>query len=218
MIRRLIDVGFAVITLALLCPLFLLITLAVRLDSPGNPFYVAWRAGRGGRGFRMFKFRTMFVGSGRTSPITARADRRITRVGRYLRRAKLDELPQFINLLLGDMTLVGPRPEDLAITRKYSTEQAAIFLVKPGITGCTQIDSEYAEDGIPDLANAEEFYVQQIMQRKLSRDLSYNINRTPWSDARIVLTTAAMVMRSVLILATTTQDAPGQVSRRAPHA
>ena len=154
--RRLVDIVVATIVLVLLSPLFVLSSLIVILDSPGNPFYGGWRAGKDGKRFRMWKFRTMVKNADQIgSAITTRRDPRITRVGAFLRKSKLDELPQFFNLLLGDLTLVGPRPEDPGITDQYTAEQKEIFKVKPGITGPTQLHYTALEaETIPDGAEA----------------------------------------------------------------
>src|SRR6202158_4526312 len=109
--RRLVDIIVALLALVILSPLLAVIALAVFIASPGNPFYGGWRAGRDGRKFRMWKFRSMVNGAAKLGPVTGKKDPRVTPVGRILRKTKLDELPQFFNLLLGDMTLVGPRPE-----------------------------------------------------------------------------------------------------------
>ena len=165
--RRLVDIVVATIVLVLLSPLFVLSSLIVILDSPGNPFYGGWRAGKDGKRFRMWKFRTMVKNADQIgSAITTRRDTRITRVGAFLRKSKLDELPQFFNLLLGDLTLVGPRPEDPGITDQYTAEQKEIFKVKPGITGPTQLHYTALEaETIPDGAEARQYYVERIFKR-----------------------------------------------------
>jgi lipopolysaccharide/colanic/teichoic acid biosynthesis glycosyltransferase len=145
----------------------------------------------------MFKFRTMRRDADRIGPaITAGNDRRITRLGRFLRKTKLDELPQFINVLLGDMTLVGPRPETPEIVAMYSEEQRRVLSVKPGITGRVQIESGEESESIPEDAKAQEYYVEHLMDRKLRSDLEYLRRRTTFSDARIVFETAAYVFRA----------------------
>lgn len=198
MIRRAIDIVFAVAALTLLSPLMAAIALAICVDSPGGPLYRAWRAGRQGSPFRMWKFRTMVRGADRVGPpITGPRDARITRLGRFLRRAKLDELPQFVNLFSGDMTLVGPRPEALEIVARYSESECGVLDVKPGITGCVQLDAHREADSIPDSEPPADYYVNQLMHQKLSRDLEYLRTRTAWSDTRIVLGTAALMLRSL---------------------
>src|ERR1700747_2092324 len=138
--KRAIDILIACLVLPLISPLLVPISLAIVLESPGGPFYGGWRIGRGGGRFRMWKFRTMVKNADRTGgSITTRNDSRITKVGAFLRKTKLDELPQFFNLLLGDLTLIGPRPEDPGIVEKYTPQQRQILQVKPGITGPTQL-------------------------------------------------------------------------------
>jgi lipopolysaccharide/colanic/teichoic acid biosynthesis glycosyltransferase len=193
--RRIVDVVAAAVVLVVLSPLLLMIGLAVVIDSPGNPFYRGWRAGQGGRNFRMWKFRTMVAGAAKMGPITGRNDSRVTRIGRFLRKTKLDELPQFINVLLGDMTLVGPRPEVPEIVVLYKPEQRAVLAVKPGVTGRVQLDSGEESESIPAGVDPHEYYLEHLMERKLRLDLDYLRVRTPLSDTRIVLETASYVLR-----------------------
>src|SRR4051794_4007381 len=118
--RRTIDLIIAVAALTSLSPLMIAIAIVIMIDSPGNPFYRARRVGKGGREFRMWKFRTMVIGADKMGSITGKRDPRVIRPGFVLRRTKLDELPQFLNLLLGNMTLVGPRPESPEIVALYN--------------------------------------------------------------------------------------------------
>ena len=192
--RRIVDIAAALAALALLFPLLAAIALAVAIDSPGNPFYRSGRAGRHGRPFRMWKFRTMIKGAAAGGSVTGRNDPRVTRLGRLLRKSKLDELPQFINVLLGDMTLVGPRPESPDIVELYTEEQRAVLAVKPGVTGKVQLASGDEAESIPEGVRADEYYVKHLMSPKLELDLEYARNRTPWSDARILFDTAVFVL------------------------
>jgi lipopolysaccharide/colanic/teichoic acid biosynthesis glycosyltransferase len=194
--RRLIDIAVAASVLILLAPLLLAIALAIRIDSRGNPIYLARRVGANGRQFRMWKFRTMVEGAAQLgAAITNRHDPRITRLGRVLRRTKLDELPQFINVLLGHMTLVGPRPEAPEIVAAYTSAQHAVLGAKPGITGCVQVQESAEEEQIPEGSRAEEYYVYHLMEGKIRRDLDYLRIRNFWSDTRIVLATAGLLLR-----------------------
>jgi len=197
--QRLFDIVVATIVLVLLSPLFLLLSLVVMLDSPGNPFYGGWRAGKDGRRFQMWKFRTMVKNADRIgSAITTKRDPRITRVGAFLRKSKLDELPQFLNLLLGDLTLVGPRPEDPGITEQYTAEQREIFKVKPGITGPTQLKYTVIEgEQIPDGDDAKQYYVNHILDKKLQLDLEYLRKRTLVSDLQVISQTVLLVARAI---------------------
>jgi lipopolysaccharide/colanic/teichoic acid biosynthesis glycosyltransferase len=195
MIRRIIDILIALTVLPLLAPFLVLISLAIVLESPGNPFYAQCRVGKHGKPFRMWKFRTMVIGADRMgSPVTTRRDSRITRVGHFLRKTKLDEWPQFFNLLLGDLTLIGPRPEDPAIVQHYTAEQREVLRVKPGITGPTQIRYTSIEaEAIPDGKDAERFYIENLLDHKLRLDLKYLKSRTFFSDCRVLLQTVSLI-------------------------
>jgi lipopolysaccharide/colanic/teichoic acid biosynthesis glycosyltransferase len=196
--RRIFDIGVALLALPILAPIFVVVILAVAIESPGSPFYGGWRIGKDGKRFRMWKFRTMVNRADKLgTAITTRRDPRITRVGRFLRATKIDELPQFFNLLVGDLTLIGPRPEAPQFVNRYSPEQRQILKVKPGITGPTQLIYTVLEgETVPDGEDAERFYVEQVMDRKLRSDLEYIHRRTFWSDCHVVLLTIAMMARA----------------------
>lgn len=197
MMRRLADIVVAVVALTLLSPLFVLIILAILIGSPGNPFYCGWRIGKDGARFRMWKFRTMVSGADRLGgSITAPHDSRITTVGRFLRATKIDELPQFFNLLLGDLTLVGPRPEDPNIVEHYTADQWETLKVKPGITGPGQL--YYTTDqvqAIPEGVRTDQFYIDYLLDVKLRIDVEYLKQRTALTDCRVVLQTIALIAK-----------------------
>lgn len=193
--RRLIDVLFSAFVLTTLSPILSLIALMIVFDSRGGPFYGGLRAGKGGRVFRMWKFRTMVVGGDQKGCITGQNDQRITRLGRFLRKSKLDELPQFINVLTGDMTLVGPRPEAPDIVSLYTPAQRDVLTVKPGVTGRVQLEAGDEAESIPGSVSPREYYIQNLMGPKLRRDLAYLRSRSPLSDVQIVLQTATTVFR-----------------------
>jgi lipopolysaccharide/colanic/teichoic acid biosynthesis glycosyltransferase len=197
--RRIFDMAIALVVLPILSPLLVLVMLAVVVESPGNPFYGGWRVGKGGKRFRMWKFRTMLKNADRLgTAITTRQDPRITKVGWFLRATKIDELPQFINLCVGDLTLIGPRPEAPEFVDQYTREQREILKVKPGITGPTQLHYTVLEaETVPDGQDAERFYVEQVMDKKLRLDLEYINKRTFLSDCRVVLQTVALMARAV---------------------
>ena len=130
--------------------------------------------------------------------ITTRRDVRITKIGGFLRKSKLDELPQFFNLLLGDLTLIGPRPEDSGIVDQFTPEQRQILRVKPGITGPVQLHYTAVEaEAIPDDKNAQQFYIDHLLDRKLRLDLEYIKRRTFFSDCRVVLQTVFLMARAL---------------------
>ena len=193
--KRAIDVAVAALGLAGLAPVLDAIAVAVRLDSPGPVFYRARRVGRGGLEFSMYKFRTMHARRAEHGPrITHGDDRRITRVGGVLRRSKLDELPQLWNVLRGDMSLVGPRPEDPHYVALYSPEQRRVLDVRPGITSLASVryrDEERLLRG-PDW---ERTYVTAVMPAKLRIDLDYVEQQSLLLDARILSATARSFFR-----------------------
>jgi lipopolysaccharide/colanic/teichoic acid biosynthesis glycosyltransferase len=198
-IRRIADIGIALLALAALSPLLVLIPVAILLGSPGNPFYAGWRIGKDGTRFRMWKFRTMVTGADQLgSSVTAPRDPRITTVGRFLRATKIDELPQFFNLLLGDLTLVGPRPEDPHIVEHYTPEQQQTLEVKPGITGPGQLyyTTDQA-DAIPAGVKPDDFYIAHLLDKKLRIDLEYLKKRTTLSDCYVVLQTIVVMARAL---------------------
>ena len=196
--RRFIDIAVALLALLVLSPLMLVVLITAMIDSPGNPFYGSRRAGKKGREFRMWKFRTMTDGAAAMGSITAKNDPRVTRLGKLLRRTKLDELPQFLNVLIGQMTLVGPRPETPDMVARYTPAQRAVLAVKPGITGKVQLEYRNESEIIPEGIPPDEYYVGYLMDQKLQLDLEYLHIRTPLSDVRILFGTAAFVLRSLV--------------------
>lgn len=183
-IRRVVELGLTVLVLPLLLPVLLIVGLLVRLDSPGPVFFLQERVGRRGQPFRMIKFRTMFHGAAGPS-FTTTSDARITRIGHHLRRYRLDELPQLFNILRGDMSWVGPRPEAASLEQRYvqDIEYFALrSIVRPGVTGWAQINQGYAHD-------ADE------MRAKLEYDLYYLKHCSLWLDLVIVLRTFAVVFQ-----------------------
>jgi lipopolysaccharide/colanic/teichoic acid biosynthesis glycosyltransferase len=200
MIQRLVDILAASVVLLFLSPVFALVSLIIVCESRGNPFYAGWRIGKHGMRFRMWKFRTMIANADRMGgAIAATGDPRITRVGHFLRATKIDELPQFFNLLLGDLTLVGPRPEDPAIVAHYTPEQRQTLRVKPGLTGPGQIYYTTDQvDSIPQGVSADEYYLEHLLDKKLRRDLDYLELRTPLSDCHVIWQTIVLMARALV--------------------
>ena len=197
MARRTIDILVGTAALVALGPLLIAVACLIVIESPGNPIYLARRVGRQGRTFRMWKFRSMVKNASfKGAAITSRGDTRITRMGALLRRTKVDELPQFVNVVLGDMTLVGPRPESPELVARYTDAQRAILSVKPGVTGPVQLQSGEESDRIPEGVDANEYYVSQLMNDKVQGDLAYIESRTPMSDIKVVVATAMYVVRA----------------------
>ena len=191
MAKRLFDVLCAGAGLLLLSPLLLVVALSIKLDSPGPVFFRQQRVGRFGALFRIHKFRSMSDGAASAGPeLTVGADPRITRVGRFLRRTKLDELPQLIDVLLGTMSLVGPRPELPRFVAMYPAElRDKVLSVRPGITDPASI--EYVEESalLARAADPERVYIEQIMPAKLRHAERYVEHMSVRNDVRLILTT-----------------------------
>ena len=197
MSKRLFDLAVTLALLPLALPLMAAIALWVRLDSPGPALFRQQRVGRGGRLFRIHKFRTMHVAHDGGGPqITARSDVRITRAGRWLRATKLDELPQLIDVLKGDMSLVGPRPEVPRYMALYPDEARRLILsVRPGITDRAAIEFRDEEHLLASAADPERTYVEQIMPIKQRHYLDYVARHSVAGDLRILLDTLRTLMR-----------------------
>jgi lipopolysaccharide/colanic/teichoic acid biosynthesis glycosyltransferase len=192
--KRLLDVTVATVALALLSPLLLMVGLAVVLDSRGPVFYLGQRIGQWGKPFRMVKFRTMCMNADRMgSAVTAGCDPRVTRVGRVLRQWKLDEMPQLVNVLRGEMSLVGPRPESPCYVEHYTAEQRRVLDVRPGITGATQIAYRHEEKLLQNCADLETEYITRIMPQKLAMDLQYIAECSTWLDIRLLARTFLVI-------------------------
>lgn len=192
--KRLFDVVAASIGLLAVSPVLLACAIAVRLTSSGPILFRQLRVGRGGQIFELLKFRTMFVGHGGPN-VTAADDSRITSAGRWLRKWKFDELPQLINVLFGDMSLVGPRPEVPEFVAHYSDEQRQILTCRPGITSHASVAYIDEEQLLAAQQNREEFYIRIVLPRKLDIDLAYCRDINPATDCRILLNTARLLFR-----------------------
>ena len=192
--KRAFDLAASLTGLAVASPLFAVIVLAIKAGDGGPIFFRQERIGYRGRPFRMWKFRTMVADAGRTGPLlTIGDDPRITRVGRLLRRFKLDELPQLLNVLAGDMSLVGPRPEVALYVTQYTPDQKRVLELVPGITDPASI--RYRNEGrlLAEAADPELVYVRDIMPDKIRINLDYAARASLWSDLRILLSTAKVV-------------------------
>jgi lipopolysaccharide/colanic/teichoic acid biosynthesis glycosyltransferase len=190
MLKRAFDLVAAVLGLIVLSPVLLLAGLLVKLDSPGPAFYKGDRIGKDGVPFKMYKFRTMVVNADQMgSALTHGGDPRVTRVGRILRKWKIDEIPQLINVVRGEMSLVGPRPESPGYVQHYTPEQRQVLQVRPGITGLTQVKFRHEETLLSRYANREEAYITTIMPQKLALDLAYVESHALLSDLNLILQT-----------------------------
>lgn len=174
--KRLLDIIFSLAGLILLSPFLLYIAIRVKLDSSGNIFYKQLRVGRHGKEFFLYKFRTMHTGSDKTDLLTYGDDSRITPFGKFLRKYKLDELPQLFNVLKGEMSIVGPRPEVKRYAALYNDDQKRILSVKPGITDIASIHYIDEASLLAQQQEPEQYYINHVMPEKIRLNLDY-INR-----------------------------------------
>jgi lipopolysaccharide/colanic/teichoic acid biosynthesis glycosyltransferase len=184
MLKRTFDlvVSFLVVLVAL--PLWLLVALAIVLDSHGPVFYRATRVGKDAKLFRMFKFRTMVTDAATRGPgITRDGDPRVTRLGRFLRKLKIDEMPQLINVLKGEMSIVGPRPEDPRYVAYYTPEQRGVFRVRPGMASPAFVKYRHEEEVLASAGeDVEDLYLTRVLPEKLRLDLQYIAQQSLWLD------------------------------------
>jgi len=194
MIKRPFDILFSLSALIVLSPVLVALAIAVGLSSTGGAFFRQTRVGRNGQAFRLLKFRTMRTGSEAKGQLTIGGrDPRVTSVGYFLRRTKLDELPQLWNVLVGDMSVVGPRPEVPKYVALYSSEQRAVLNVRPGITGLASIDYIDENELLAKATDPERTYIQEVMPAKLALDLRYVRERSFALDIRIIGATVRRV-------------------------
>lgn len=196
MLKRLLDITVSFIGLAFLLPLFMLISLLIKLDSKGPVFFKAERTGRYSKPFEMYKFRTMVVGAEKLgASSTAEDDTRITKVGRFLRKYKLDELPQLINVLIGEMSLVGPRPELEKFTRLYTEEEKKIILsVLPGMTDYASTRFMNLNKILTRTDDPDKDFIENIMSEKNKLRVEYAMNHSFWIDIEILMQTLRKIV------------------------
>lgn len=192
---RFLDILFSSLGLIFLSPVFILLYIAISLESSGGGFYRQQRVGWHGKDFMLLKFRSMRIGSDKKGLITIGGrDPRITRIGYFIRKYKLDELPQLFNVLLGDMSLIGPRPEVRKYVEMYTDEQYRVLTVRPGITDYASI--EYADEneilGLAD--NPDKVYVERILPDKIGYNMKYIDNRSVFEYFRILFLTFKKVV------------------------
>jgi len=176
---RFFDILLAMLGVVILLPLFILIALCIKISSKGSVFFNQTRVGKNNIDFKLFKFRTMYVQAEAKGQLTVGGrDSRITKVGYYLRKFKLDELPQLFNVLLGQMSLVGPRPEVRKYVNFYTAEQVKVLDVLPGITDYASIAFRNENDLLEKATNPEEYYIKEIMPKKIELNKQFIEQRT----------------------------------------
>lgn len=193
--KRVFDVFFSLIALLLSSPFFLLGGTLAKLQSKGPMFYKAKRVGKGGILFEMYKFRTMVANADSIGgSLTTYRDVRVTRIGRFLRWTKLDELPNLINVIKGEMSLIGPRPEAPVYVKYYTETQRQVLQVKPGMTGPSQLANRDEEEKLKGQPDAEHYYITELMPRKLDLDLHYVATQSIVSDIGWLLKTLWVII------------------------
>ncbi len=186
-VKRTVDIVASALGIIILSPVFAVIGVAILVESPGPVFFRQVRIGRYGRPFRIWKFRSMRAGAEVAGPgVTVRGDLRITPLGGHLRRAKLDELPQLINVFLGDMSLVGPRPEIPGFVEGYSEEQRAVLQTRPGITDPASLRFSDEEALLARARDAADYYQRVVIPEKVALNIAYQRDATILSDLGVV--------------------------------
>jgi lipopolysaccharide/colanic/teichoic acid biosynthesis glycosyltransferase len=177
--------------LLILSPVFIILWLAVKIGSPGPVFYRQQRVGKGNKDFTLLKFRSMYIDADKKGQLitVGKRDPRVTGIGYYLRKFKLDELPQLINVLRGDMSLVGPRPEVRKYVNYYTPEQMKVLSVRPGITDPASIAFSNENDLLAGKEDPEKYYIEEIMPQKLALNLEYIRRQSFWRDIGFILKT-----------------------------
>ena len=193
--KRLFDIVASGIGLVLLGPLFLVLAIWIKMDSKGPVFYRQVRVGKNNKNFRILKFRSMHVGADKGSLVTIGGrDSRITRSGYYIRKYKFDELPQLINVFVGDMSLVGPRPEVRYYVNYWTPKQMHVLDVRPGITDPASIKFRNENELMEKAEDPEDYYINVIMQEKIKLYLEYVENASFWYDIKLIFMTFKVII------------------------
>lgn len=194
--KRLFDILTSAIVLLVLLPVWLIIALLVAVESPGGIFYKQVRVGKGNRDFYLYKFRTMRVGSDKKGLLTVgERDNRITRIGYFLRKYKIDEFPQLLNIIKGDMSIVGPRPEVRKYVDLYTPEQMKVLTVRPGLTDYASIKYVNENEVLAASDNPEQTYIDEVMPAKLELNLQYIANQSLTEDIRLIFRTFMAIFK-----------------------
>jgi lipopolysaccharide/colanic/teichoic acid biosynthesis glycosyltransferase len=188
--KRIFDIISSIIALIIFSPFLIIISILILIDSKGGVFFVQQRVGKNNLDFGLYKFRTMKVNSEKEGQLTVgMKDSRITKIGTFLRRYKLDEIPQLINILKGNMSIVGPRPEVRKYVNLYSLEQQKVLGTKPGLTDLASLEYIYENEILGKSENPEKTYIEEIMPKKLSLNLQYIDNNNLWIDIKLIFKT-----------------------------
>ena len=195
MLKRIFDITLSLFGLIILLPFMLIIAILIKIDSKGPVFFKQIRVTKNGKEFKILKYRTMRVGSDKYSQITVGKDGRITKIGSFLRKYKLDEIPQLINVLIGDMSLVGPRPEVPKYVALYTDEQKEILKVRAGITDYASIEFSDENDLLALEEEPEKAYIEKIMPKKIELNKKYLSEISILTDIKIILLTIKKILK-----------------------
>jgi len=193
--KRIFDLLFSIVVLIFFIPLGIILSLCIIIDSRGGVFYKQERVGKDGTLFHLLKFRSMYVNSAVKGTLTVGDDTRITRVGSLIRKVKLDEFPQFWNVIVGQMSVVGPRPEVKEFVDLYSDSQREILRVKPGITDEASLAYFDENNMLSNSSNPKLTYIEEIMPRKIEINLKYISEKSWYSDGIVILKTFSKILR-----------------------
>jgi len=195
LLKRIFDITLSLFGLIILLPFMLIIAILIKIDSKGPVFFKQIRVTKNGKEFKIFKYRTMRVGSDKYSQITVGKDGRITKIGSFLRKYKLDEIPQLINVLIGDMSLVGPRPEVPKYVALYTDEQKEILKVRAGITDYASIEFSDENDLLASEEEPEKAYIEKIVPKKIELNKKYLSEVSILTDIKIILLTIKKILK-----------------------
>jgi len=195
LLKRIFDIILSLFGLIILLPFMLIIAVFIKFDSKGPVFFRQVRVTKGGKEFKIFKYRTMKVGSDKYSQITVGKDGRITKIGSFLRKYKLDEIPQLINVFIGDMSLVGPRPEVPKYVALYTDEQKEILKVRAGITDYASIEFSDENNLLALEEDSEKAYIEKIMPKKIELNKKYILEISILTDIKIILLTIKKILK-----------------------
>lgn len=194
--KRLLDILSSSIVLLVLLPVWLVIALLIAMESKGGVFYKQVRVGKDNKDFFLYKFRTMRVGSDKKGLLTVgERDNRITRVGYFLRKYKIDEFPQLLNVIKGDMSIVGPRPEVRKYVDLYTPEQMKVLSVRPGLTDLASIKYVHENEVLAASYNPEQTYIDEVMPAKLDLNLQYIATQSLMGDIRLIFNTFLAILK-----------------------
>jgi len=195
--KRIFDFTLSLIAIIILLPLFILIALLIVLTSKGGPFYLQTRIGKGGKPFKIIKFRTMYKNSDKKGLLTVgKKDPRVTHIGYFLRKTKLDELPQLFNILFGHMSFVGPRPELPKYVNLYNERQRQVLSVRPGLTDYASLEYINESEILAQAENPEQYYIEYVMPAKLELNLKYIQDQSFTTDLIIIFKTIVRIFHT----------------------